>query len=80
MAATIRPVRVNRGDVDAARDFRVDFVKARTITRFQNQFARGQKTIGSHLKFICSNSFIVPSTLIIYHPWHLQYILEGNEI
>ena len=29
MAATIRPVRVNRGDVDAARDFRIDFFKAR---------------------------------------------------
>ena len=26
------------------------FIKARAIARFRNQFARGQKTIGSHLK------------------------------
>ena len=31
-----------------ARDFRVDFFKARAIARFWNQFARGQKTVGSH--------------------------------
>ena len=49
MAARIRPLRVTRGDVDVARDSRVDFFKARAIARFQNQFARGQKTIASHL-------------------------------
>ena len=43
MAARIRPLRVTRGDVDVARDSRVDFVKARAIARFRNQFARGQK-------------------------------------
>ena len=45
MAAKIRPVRVTRGDV------------ARDIARFRNQFARGQKTIASHLNsgnFGCS--------------------------
>ena len=45
MAAKIRPVRITRGDVD----FHVDFFKARAIARFRNQFARSQKTIGSHL-------------------------------
>ena len=49
MAARIRPLRVTRGDVDVARDSRVDFFKARAIARFRNQFARGQKTIASHL-------------------------------
>ena len=44
MAATIRPVRVN---VDAAHDFCVDFLR---LARFRNQFARGEKTIASHLK------------------------------
>ena len=34
------------------RDFRVDFFKARAIARFRNQFARSQKTIGSHLNNI----------------------------
>ena len=43
--------------VDVARDLRVDFLKL-----FRNQFARGQKTIGSHLKthqhfcFLCFHS------------------------
>ena len=74
MAATIRPVRVNRDDVDAARDFRVHFFKARATAQFRNQFVRGEKTVGSNLKFICSNSLIVPSTLIMYHPRHSQYI------
>ena len=32
--------------VDVARDLGVGFLK---LARFQNQFARGQKTIGSHL-------------------------------
>ena len=47
MVAKIRPVRVTR----FARELRVDFFKACAIARFRNQFARGQKTIGSHLKF-----------------------------
>ena len=57
MASKIRPVRVARGDADAARDLRVDFLKARAIARFRDQFARGQKTIGSHLK-VAYYSFI----------------------
>ena len=32
-----------------------------------------------NVNFICSNSLIVPSTLIMYHPWHLQYILESTK-
>ena len=48
MAAKIRSVRVTRGDVYVARDFRIDFFKARAIARFRNQFARGQKTTGSY--------------------------------
>ena len=35
--------------VDVARDLRVDFFIACAIARLRNQFARGQKTIGSHL-------------------------------
>ena len=31
------------------------------------------------LNFICSNSLIALSTLIMYHPGHLQHCLEGNE-
>ena len=46
MVAKVRPVRVTR----VARDSRVDFFKACAIARFRNQIARGQKTIGSHLK------------------------------
>ena len=33
----------------------------------------------SMLNFICSNSLIVLSILIKYHPGHLQHFLEGNE-
>ena len=49
MLAKIRPVRVSRGGRCCARLTR-RFYKACAITRFRNQFARGQKTIGSHLK------------------------------
>ena len=35
--------------VDVARDSRIDFFKACAIVPFQNQFVRGQNTIGSHL-------------------------------
>ena len=48
MVAKIRPVRVTRGGWCCARLTR-RFFKACAIARFQNQFARGQKTIGSHL-------------------------------
>ena len=49
MVTKIRPVRVTRGGWCCARLTR-RFFKACAITRFRNQFARGQKTIGSHLK------------------------------
>ena len=33
----------------------------------------------SMLNFICSNSLIVLSTLMMYHPGHLRHFLQGNQ-
>ena len=52
MVAKTRPVRVTRGGWCYAWLTR-RFFKACAIARFRNQFARGQKTIGSHLKLLC---------------------------
>ena len=49
MVAKIGPVRVTRGGRCCARLTR-RFFKACVIAQFRNQFARGQKTIGSQLK------------------------------
>ena len=49
VVAKTRPVRVTRGGWCYAWLTR-RFFKACAIARFRNQFARGQKTIGSHLK------------------------------
>ena len=56
MVAKIRPVRVTRGGWCCAR-LTHTFFKACAITWFRNQFARGQKTIGSHLNHILSQSY-----------------------
>ena len=50
MVAKIRPVRVTHSGWCCAR-FTRRFFKACAIARFRNQFARGQKTIGSHFKY-----------------------------
>ena len=50
MVAQTRPVRVTRGGWCYAWLTR-RFFKACAIARFRNQFARGQKTIGSHLNW-----------------------------
>ena len=39
----------------------------------------GLPVVHVNVNFVCSNSLIVPSTLIMYHPWHLQYILESTK-
>ena len=49
MVAKTRPLRVTRDGWCYARLTR-RFFKACAIVRFRNQFARGQKIIGSHLK------------------------------
>ena len=50
MVAKIRPVRVTRGGWCCAHLTRRSY-KACAVARFRNQFARGQKTIGSHLNW-----------------------------
>ena len=65
MVAKVRPVRVTRGGWCCARLTR-RFFKACAIARFRNQFARGQKTIGSHLlnlwRSVDRNNFFVRGT------------------
>ena len=53
MAAKIRPVQVTHGTRGTQLTRR--FFKACVIARFRNQFARGQKTIGSHLKKVLTS-------------------------
>ena len=63
--------------VDVARDFR--FFKACAIARFQNQIARGPKSVGSHLKLNICMPFVIISTvkswLIYQFHWYLSYII-----
>ena len=62
MVAKIRPVRVTLGGWCCARLTR-RFFKPCAIVRFRNQFARGQKTIGSHLNK-CSTIFVISTGIV----------------
>ena len=55
---------------DLARDFRVEFSKLAPSRDFHSRFSRGQKTIGSHLKFemICIDYFHFLLSLFIAGP------------
>ena len=78
MVAKIRPLPVTLVGWCCARLTR-RFLKACAIARFRNQFARGQKTIGSHLKLNICMPFviisIVKSLLIYLFHWYLSYII-----
>ena len=67
MVAKIRPVRVTRGGWCCARLTR-RFFKACAITRFRNQFARGQKTIGSH-RTVFHECFVSAAKLFFLQLW-----------
>lgn len=75
MVAKIRPVRVTRSGWCCARLMR-RFFKAWAIAWFRNQFARSQKTTGSHLKAFqgrdCFMSFL-------YLPWALMTLFNVSK-
>ena len=75
MLTKIRPVRVTRGGWCCARLMR-RFFKAWAIAWFRNQFARNQKTTGSHLKAFqgrdCFMSFL-------YLPWALMTLFNVSK-
>ena len=72
MVAKTRPVRVTRGGWCNAWLTR-RFFKACAIAPFRNQFAHGQKTVGSHLKWLLMQCRI----LLVIHNW-IQGNLEGE--
>ena len=86
MVAKIRPLRVTRGGWCCAWLTR-RFFKACAIARFRNQFARGHKTIGSHLnccllwsKFVGLLKIICP---VFFWFWHLMvgmvvFMIQSN--
>ena len=57
MAAKIRPVRVTRCDVDAARNFRVDFLMLALSRGFETSSRAVKKLKGATLIFFCFVSF-----------------------
>ena len=72
VAAKIRPVRVTRGGWCCARLTR-RFFKACAIARFRNQFAHGQKTIGSHLKLLLLSHSL-------HHPKANNSVSNGQDL
>ena len=71
MVAKIRPVPVTRGGWCCAQLMH-RFFKACAITRFRNQFARGQKTVRSHLNKYISEYFPYHPTFGLLPFWDLN--------